>query len=222
DLRQIRLGMKNVRRLLPLARKLTLDALEETLKTTELSREKRMITAVRRVVFNPGLGDTAAVWEEDLSIIHVGPDYAAHLTSDDEAMLLLGHELTHVAVRTGRLNDFIEKVSEGARATANLELGEDQKEELACDFTGAEVLKRYIALNPTGEEDALRFSRAFGYESPNERLTRAWQDFCASYNGDSPDTEHLSLEQTFRALPGLDPELKALVPDETISIRLCR
>lgn len=222
NLRQIHLGMKNLKRLLPLAKKLTLESLGEMLKTTRLSRETRLIAAVHQLVLNPSMGDAAAVWEEDLSVIHVGPDYAAYVTSDDEAMLLLGHELTHVAVRTGRLNHFIENVNQGARTTANLELSEDQKEELACDFTGAEVLKRYIALYPTEEQNAQRFARAFGYEPSSERLAHAWQDFCTSYNGGPPDKEHLSQDQTLRALLGLDPELKAMIPEDAISMKLCR
>lgn len=222
NLWRIHLGMKNVRRLLPLAKKLTLESLGETIKTTRLSREKRLIAAVHRIVFDPRLSDTAEVWEGDLSVIRIGPEYAADIISDDEAMLLLGHELTHVALRTGRLNYLIERVSEVAQTTANLELGEVQKEELAADFIGAEVLKRYLALDPTGETNAARFSRAFEYEPPSQRLARAWQDFCASYNGDPLDGEHLSQDQTFRALPGLDPEMKALIPNDAISPRLCR
>lgn len=222
SLRQIHLGMKNVRRLLPLAKRLTLETLKETLKTSRLSREKRLIGAVQRILPDPHLSGSAEVSEEDLSVIYVGPEYAAYLTSDDEAMLLLSHELTHVAVRAGRLNNFIEKVNEIARSTAALELDVEQKEELACDYTGAKVLKRYIALYPTPESDAERFSRAFGYEPPAERLAHAWQEFCASYNGEAPDEEHLSQDQTLRALLGLDPELKPLIPDDAISIRLCR
>lgn len=220
--RQIQLGMKNVRRLLPLAKKLTLESLNETLKTTGLLREKRLVAAVRQIVLDPGLSNTAEVREEDLSIIHLSPDYAVYLTSDEEAMLMLGHELTHVALRSGRLNYFIENMNEIARASFNLELNKEQKEELACEFTGAEVLKRYIALYPTAETSAERFSRVFGYEPPAERLAHAWQNFCASYNGDSLDAEHLSQDQTLRALLGLDPELRALIPGDAISTRLCR
>lgn len=222
DLRQIHLGMSNVRRLLPLAKKLTLESLRDSLKTSRLSREKRLVNSVRRIVLDPTLGNTAQVWEEDLSVIHVGPEYADSLTSDDDAMLMLGHELTHVAARTGGLKHFVDAVSSTARQSADLELDEEQKEELACDFSGAEVLKRYIALHPTAQTNAERFSRAFGYEPHPERLARAWQDFCASYNGDPLDEVHLSQEQTFRALPGLDPELKALIPDDATSPRLCR
>ncbi|HWW75666.1 MAG TPA: hypothetical protein VNZ44_09730, partial [Pyrinomonadaceae bacterium] len=97
-----------------------------------------------------------------------------------------------------------------------------QKEELACDFAGAEVLRRYIALRPTGRASADRFSRAFGYEPRSERLARAWQDFCMSYDGDPADEEHLSLAQTFRLLPRLNPVFESLIPEDATSSRLCR
>jgi hypothetical protein len=222
DPRQIHLGMRNTRRLLPLIKELTLDALRTRLKTKGLLKEKRLIASVRQVVLDRRLGDSAEVWDEDLSVIHVGPEYAVDLTSDDIAVFMLGHELTHVAARTGRLKQFIEEVSETARLSASVELGEGQKEDLACDFIATEVLKRFIALHPTGEANAARFSHAFGYDPPAERLARAWQDFCASYDGDLRDGEHLNQAQTIRALVGLDPELKALVPDELMSTRLCR
>jgi hypothetical protein len=220
DEQLIHLGMKNARRLLPLARKLTLECLSDKLKTTRLSREKRLVALVKRIVLDQHLGGTAEVREDDLSIIHIGPDYAADLTSDDDAMLLLGHELMHVAVRTGGLKDYIEKVNEGA-LNAGLVLDEDQQEELACDLNGAEVLKRFISLHPTEETNKERFSRAFGYEPPDERLTRAWQDFCASYNGSPLDDEHLSQGQTLRVLHDLEPELKALIPEDAFSPQLC-
>jgi hypothetical protein len=222
DRQQIHLGLKNVRRLLPLARNLTQDALAGLVKTTNLSREKRLIAAVHRIVLDSSLSNAAVVREDDLSVIRISPDYAAYLVSDDEAMLLLSHELTHVAARTGRLNDFIEDVNKIAHSAARLELNEEQKEELACDFTGALVLRRYIALYPTGETGVQRFSRVFGYEPPRVRLALAWQDFCASYNGAPPDDEHLSQDQILRALVGLDPELRALIPGDAISTSICR
>jgi len=222
DPRQIHLGIENVRRLLPLGKKLTLRALAAGLKTDGLSRERRLIASVRRVVFDPRLGDSAEVSEGDLTTIRVGPGYAAFLTSDDESILLLGHELTHVAARGGRLQHLLEGVSRVASQSAELALDEVQKEELACDFTGAEVLRRYIALRPTGRASAERFASAFGYQPRSERLAHAWQDFCTSYNGDPADEEHLSLAQTFRLLPRLNPELKSLIPEDATSSRLCR
>jgi len=133
DPRRIHLGIDNVRRLLPLGKRLTLQALGR-LKTSGLSRERRLIASVRRVMIDPSLGYSAAVSEDDLSTIRVGPGYAAYLTSDDEAVLLLGHELTHVAARGGRLQSLIESVGRVARQSAELALGQVQKEELACDF----------------------------------------------------------------------------------------
>lgn len=222
NLRRIRLGLKNLRRLLPLAKSLTLQVLGERLMTSRLLRERRLIASVRQIVFDPGMGNAAGVVEEDLSVIRVGPDYAVYLTSDDDAMLLLGHELTHVAARAGRLKPFIQSVSELARQSADLTLDGEQREELACDFTGAEVLKRYIALHPTGERSAERFSRPFGYQPTAERLANAWKEFCASYNGDPLDEVHLSWYQTMRVLPGLDPELKSLIPDDATAAQPCR
>jgi hypothetical protein len=222
DPRQISKGVENVRRLLPLGKKLTLRALRFRLKTSALSREKRLIASVRRIVLDPGLGNAAGVWEGDLSTIRIGPGYTAYLTSDDEAMLLLGHELTHVAARGGRLRPLFEGAGRVARESAGLALDEVQKEELACDLIGAEVLRRYMALRPTGRASAERFSRAFGYKPRSERLALAWQDFCLTYNADPDDDEHLSLAHTLRLLPRLNPELKALIPEDAISPRLCR
>ena len=222
DPRQIHLGIDNVRRLLPLGKRLTLRSLKSGLKSSVLAREGQLIAAVRRVVLDMGLGNAAAVSEDDLSVIRIGPGYAAYLTSDEEAMLVLGHELTHVAARGGRMGDYMEGVSVVARQSADVELNVVQKEELACDFTAAQVLKRFIALRPTARSRAGRFSSAFGYAPRSIRLSRAWQDFCTSYNGDPADAEHLSREQLFRVLPRLDPELKALIPDDAVEPRLCR
>lgn len=222
DQQQIHLGIDNVRRLLPLGKRLTLRSLKRSLKSSGLARESQLIAAVRRVMLDPALGNSAAVSEDDLSVIRIGPAYAAYLTSDEEAMLVLGHELTHVAARGGRMNDYMERVSVVARQSADVELNAIQKEELACDFTAAQVLKRFISLHPTARSRAGRFSSAFGYEPRSERLSRAWQDFCISYNGDPADAEHLSQAQLFRVLPGLDPDLRALIPDDAVETRLCR
>src|SRR5205085_4849745 len=80
DSRQIYLGIENVRRLLPLGKSLTLQALGGVLKSSGLSRERHLIASVRRVVFDGSLGDSAAVSEDDLSTIRIGPGYAAYLT----------------------------------------------------------------------------------------------------------------------------------------------
>lgn len=224
---QVKLGLKNIRRLLPLAKLLTLDALRTTqtdgrLKTSGLLKEKRLLQGVRQIVLNPQLGGDAEVWGDRLWEIHIAANYAPDLISDDVAIFVLSHELTHVAARSGRLNQFIDNVKETARLSANIEPTMEQKEDLACDYIGAEVLKRFIMLYPTGQTERERFSRIVGFKPPAERLALAWEDFCASYNGIPEDEDHLSQAQTTRALVGLDPELKALVPDDALSSTHCR
>jgi len=216
------MGLRNARRLLPLAKQLTLETLRERAQVESLTKEARMIAGVNHLLIDRNLGDSAEVRDEDLSKIWIGPDYATDLSLDDEAILLLSHELTHVAVRNGRLNTFIDSVTTTARVSAGVELNHEQKEELACDFTAAEVLKRFIVMNPTSESSTMRFSLAFGYENPEKRLARAWADFCASYKGESRDKEHLSRDQTIRSLLVLDEEFKSFVPDDAVVSRFCR
>jgi hypothetical protein len=218
DPEKARSGIENARRLLPLARQLTVGWLSEHLK---VKREARMIDSVRSVFLDWSLGASAEVRERNLKQIRIGPNYATLLTSDDEAVFLLGHELTHVAARTGRLKNLINSTTETVSAATRIQLNDEQKEELTCDFTGAEILKRFVAGNPTNESEAVRLSRTVGYEPPAQRLTRAWTDFCSSYNGDVGDHEHLSADQTVRSLVVLDPDLKALIPLDTNPTRLC-
>ena len=181
-----------------------------------------MIASVNQVLLDRTMGNSAEVRDDSLSIIWIGPEYAIDLVSDDEALLLLSHELTHVAARAGRLNRFIDSVTTLAQESAGVEVKHRQKEELACDFTAAEVLKRFIANNPTSEPSSTRFSLAFGYETRSERLSRAWADFCASYRGDARDNDHLSQDHTLRSLIVLDQDLKAFVPDDALASRFCR
>lgn len=224
---QVQLGLKNIRRLLPLAKLLTLDALRAAqpdghLKGSGLLEEKRLLQGVRRIVLDEQLDDAAEIWDDRLSEIRIAVDYAPALISDDEAIFLLAHELTHVAVRSGRLKGFIDHVKETATRAAHVEPTREQKEDLACDYNGAQVLRRFIAMYPTGETERERFYRISGFESSSQRLAFAWEDFCATYNGASGDEEHLSQAQTMRALAGLDPELKALVPDDALPANFCR
>ena len=208
-------GIKNTRRLLSIATKLSIKALLEWgkqngLPARNLARAERKIKKVDRVVLDGELGDAAAVQDDRPREIRIGSGYAETLISDDEAVFLLAHELTHLAARTGGLDGLIESVSRRATA-AGVETLDDQEEDLACDFIGAQVLKRFIDLYPTNEPKAERLLRTCGYELPSERLAHAWEAFCASYNGFTGDTHHLSQGLTVRALAGLDPELKAFV-----------
>ena len=220
--RQAQTGIRNARRLLPLAKRLTLEAIKEAgsangVRASGLAAAKRRIEAVSRVVLDSQLGSAGEVWDDRPSEIRIGPEYAMHLTSDDDAaLLLLGHELTHVAAWSGQLDGFFESLSNKARLADDIEPTIEQKEDLACDFVATLVVKRFVERKPTDESKAARLSRAIGYESPSERLQYAWEDFCASYRGDSGDDEHLGKVQMLHALLALDPELKALVLAEPV------
>src|SRR6185369_14646052 len=109
--------------------------------------------------------------------------------------------------RHGYLRNLIDNLTRTAIAAGNLKITTDQKEDLACDFIGAEVLKRFIRLRPADLSMKERLSRALGIETPAERLGRSLEDFCASYNDDLSDKEHLGVAQTLNALLANDPEL---------------
>ncbi len=215
-----RSGIKNARRLLPLAKRLTLEALRETGAGPDVLKRRaapgtRTVNRVRRVVLDRRLGGAAAVCDERPGEIRIGPNYAMDLTSDDEALFLLAHELTHVAAWSGQLRGFADVLAQRAGLTAAVALNDEQKEDLACEFIAMAVFKRFVELEPAEESKEKRLARVLGYESPSDRLQFAWDDFCFSYYGEhsySGDVEHLSQGEVRRALRELDPELGALIP----------
>jgi hypothetical protein len=225
--RQVGIGIANVRRLLPLARRLTVQAIgsvqtERGLKPTGSSIEARLINDVNRIRLDETIGNRAEVLEGRPHEILIGSDYALYLNSDDEALFLLGHELTHIAVRGGRLDPLISAVADTARRSAQVDPSDRQKEDLVCDYIGAEVLKLFVEISPAEAPEANRFARVFGYETRTERLMAAWEGFCDVYNGGSGDDEHLSQRQTFRALVALDQRFKSTEPEFSDPTSFCR
>jgi hypothetical protein len=71
---------------------------------------------------------------------------------------------------------------------------EGQKEDLLCEYVGEQALKRFARLRPSGESPAVRVGRAFGGDGGDI--------------GDEADEEHLSADETWRALRALDAELE--------------
>jgi hypothetical protein len=129
-----RAGIVNTRRLLRLTKRLTVQALFELrghydFHPESLSREKGRINAVSRIIRDKSLGDTAAVEDKRPGEIRVGSGYAQFLTSDDEAVFLLAHELTHISARTGSLKGLIETLSQSARVAADVS-GQRSREDL--------------------------------------------------------------------------------------------
>lgn len=200
---QAELGIKNVEKLLPLARRLTLESLQALaadyrIEPAEIRTAARHIEEVQTIVLDENLGDKAEVDDNEPTEIRVGTSYARDLTTDAETMLLLGHELTHVAARGGNLNAFVERVAQRAARLAGVAPAESQKEDLACDFVGEQTLKRLIRSSATNEETAAK------------QLARALDDDSDDAD-DDVDEEHLGQRVTFKALLALDPELSALL-----------
>jgi len=195
-------GIKNVEKLLPLARRLTLESLhalaaDYDIKPSEMKVAARHIDGVQTVVLDESLGDRAEVDDARLTEIHVGPDYARDLTTDEETMLLLGHELTHIAASGDNLDAFVEQVAHKAESASGVHPTESQKEDLACDFIGEQTVKRLVQSSAPNEEIAAR------------RIARVFDE--DSDESDEGDEEHLSQSATLKALFSLDTELRALL-----------
>jgi hypothetical protein len=193
-------GVGHAASLLPLARRLMIESLRELASTHRvggdvLARAERRVNAVETVRLDDSLGDMAEVYDEEPTVIRVGPEYARALGDDDESVLLLGHELTHAAATGGELDDLFEEIAGEAARRASVSPTEEQREDLVCDLVGAQTLKRFARLRPDGEPAARRVARIFG-----------------AHGGDSGDDtdgdeEHLSSSATWRAITSIDPEL---------------
>jgi hypothetical protein len=196
-------GIENARRLLPLAKKLTLATFREHAKDfhlddSDLEQVRRFIQAINTIELDESLGNIAEVDDAEQHKILIGEEYALNLMADEETILLLGHELTHVAAWSERLAPFIDIAAERARQTTGITVTEDQKEDLACDYIGTEALKQFIRLHPTRESAAARLSIPLGGCVDNA-------------DEDISDDEHLSEGDTLRALLSLDPDLKKMI-----------
>jgi hypothetical protein len=212
--REAQLGIANAERLLPETRRLLVEYFQDAAGqyNIDLKALRQALQPTNKIVLDPQLGYSTAVSDEWPGEIHIGPGYALFLTSDDDAVVVLAHELTHISARRHRLRDLISGVSRSARLAGGVTPRRRQEEDLACDYTATQVLKRFIRLHPTGESTWGRLNEALGNESSAERLSHGWASFCdAYYASDQSDDDHLSATETVRALLGADPELVDLM-----------
>lgn len=191
-------GVERAARLLPLARRLTAESLTELAGRYGLGAERlrsalARVEGVTEVGLEEDLGGLAEFDEEKPTRISVGEEYARDLEGDDEALLLLAHELTHAAAMDGDLDPMIERTAAEAGSRAGVFAAEGQKEDLLCEYVGAQALKRFARLSPGGWTLSERVGRAIGVEEEG---------------ADEEDQEHLSPAQTWRALRALDGELR--------------
>jgi hypothetical protein len=203
-LRQVNEGIANAQRLLPTARSLTINALhmrvgEFGVEASDLHKAEDNINAVDLVLLDKNLGNLAEVDEDYPREIRIGAEYALFLTADEEVILLLAHELTHVAIESDQLDPFIENIARKSEELANVFPTEDQKEDLACDFIGEQALEQYVTLYPANLSTAQRLAIGIG------------QNCISGIDDDDGDEEHLSDSATLKAIFALDPELSRLI-----------
>jgi len=208
--RLIDLGIKRAERLLPLAKKLVIDSLRElpadlNASADEVVRAEHFVNNINSVVLDMDLDDAAEFEDDEPATVRIGPGYALFLETDEETIMLLGHELTHAAEQERNLNEFVRTVTAKVESDAGVYPGHAQRHDLTCDFIGEQVLKRFIKQNPSKESSALRFSHALDYNCDDDQ--------------DDSDDEHLSQDDTLKALLSLDPELNRLILGETAAKR---
>ncbi|MDB5033386.1 MAG: putative metallopeptidase domain protein [Chlorobi bacterium] len=198
---RLQLAMMNTKRHLARAKQLTLAAIHENairfgLTDIDLSRATAYIDAVDTLILDPALGGLAEVDVEYPGQIRIGPEYAVDLDIDDEVILLLAHELTHVAARDENFISIIDSVAEVVRRTAGVHPTRDQVEDLTCDYIGEQALKQFVRESPGSESIGNRLSETLGYEDEM----------------DEGDEEHLNHEAMLKSWLALDPELESLLP----------
>jgi hypothetical protein len=158
----IKVGIRNAARLLPLAKRFTVEALHRTavsvgLGELDLREAEEQINAIDSIVLDEGLYDWAEVDLNQPSVIRVGIVYAFYLSTNEEAIFLLGHELTHVAAWSSNIDRLMDSISAWSARVSTSSNGaakrspSDMKEDLACDFIGAQALKLYMFHYPSIE-----------------------------------------------------------------------
>jgi hypothetical protein len=203
-MREAEAGIQNARRLLPVGKKLMLQALADCQRQmgvydTNMEAIAKAVNAIDSIGIDVTLWDLAEVDDERPNVIMVGPEYASLLTSDDEVGMLLGHELTHIAARDDRLKSFVSVVTLTVERLSGVYPTDDQQEDLAADYIGEQTLRRYILAYPTDEPGVSRLSRVLGVEPG------AGEVF-----DDGGDDEHLAHIQMVQAWLALDRELAPL------------
>jgi len=203
-------GIQRAERLLPTAKKLVIDSIRElparfNVSPVEVSRAERFVNNVVSVALDDELDDSAEFQDDEPTSVRIGPGYAVYLGTDEETIMLLGHELTHAAEQEHNLNQFVHTAASIVESEADVHPDRAQRHDLTCDFIGEQVVKRFIKLNPTKESSALRLSYALDYNCGDDK--------------DDGDDEHLSQDDTLKAILSLDPELNSLILGETAAKR---
>lgn len=196
-------GAERAQRLLPVAKDLVLDALQNLSTDYNLHKspgfDARMqkavarVKLVRRVKADMDSRDNASVYLRRPQTITFGTIFLAGLPSDEAMISVLAHELAHIA--DGDRDSFralFRVVGKRASLLLGMRIHNQKAEELTCDLLGAMATRTFITNTP-------------GYDPLPRRLARAVAHNCVEE--DEGDEDHLSPRSTIRALLALRPDL---------------
>ncbi|HEY0385692.1 MAG TPA: hypothetical protein VGC64_06750 [Pyrinomonadaceae bacterium] len=203
-------GASRADRLLPVARGLVVEALEQLAHEYNID-EKRIKLAAQRVMavnkIEPDveLRDNASVILSTPRVVYFGTIFLAGLPSDEGMVSVLAHELTHIADgREDGLQPLFRLVGRRAAGLTGLRISGRRPEELTCDLVGAMAARSFITRTPNNEKLARRLARAVEHNCVEE---------------DDTDEAHLSPRNTMRALLALDPTLaRDIIGDRNLAV----
>jgi hypothetical protein len=191
-------GAKRAKRLLPVARELTVIALrqlgsEYKIEPWRIAIASRHIRAVTEIEPDMELRDNASVTLSDPYTISFGTIFLAGLRSDEGMISVLAHELVHIGDgRNDSLHPLFRLIGRRAASLTSLHISGRRPEELTSDLVGAMAARSFITRIPRDEPLKRRLARLVEHNCVVE---------------DETDDEHLSPRNTMRALLALDPAL---------------
>jgi hypothetical protein len=191
-------GAARAERLLPVARTLVLEALDELateykIEPWRIKSTRQRVNGVTKIKPDMELRDNASVYFHNQRTIHFGTIFLASLPSDEGMISILAHELTHIADgKADALNALFRQIGESAAHATAMEIRGSRPEELTCDLIGVIVARKLIERTPDHEP----FFR---------RIARSVEHNCVAR--DITDDAHLSPRSTMKALIALEPSL---------------
>ncbi len=191
-------GARRAERLLPVAKGLVVEALDELAREYNIDEKKiraasARVLAVNKIEPDVELRDNASVILSTPRVIYFGTIFLAGLPSDEGMVSVLAHELTHIADgREDGLQTLFRLVGRRAASLTGLRIQGRRPEELTCDLVGAMAARSLITRTPNNEKLARRLARAVEHNCVEE---------------DDTDDAHLSPRNTMRVLLALDPTL---------------
>jgi hypothetical protein len=196
-------GAQRAQRLLPLAKSLVVVSLKRIAKEYAFSNGRRndgrleralaRVEAVRNIKPDMDSRDNASVFLRNPHTIVFGTIFLAGLPSDEGIISVLAHELVHIADGSeDSLNLLFRGVGNRASKLTGLKVYDQRAEELTCDLVGTLAARVYVSSSPN-------------YEPLPRRISRSLEHNCVSQ--DEGDDDHLSPQNTIRALLTLNPAI---------------